>query len=164
MLEDKCLHDNAYINEEEECFYTNIIPSKYSNISKCYGQAFDFSDHIVLFYGHILSIVVFEVLYGWMYPITTTIHQQSISTPFSSFINKFMSTVFGIYVYFIVSVQTLKTSMYFHTPLEIFVGYFISLFTIQLFLYHVMFWTGEDNIMKVAFGVIRRLRVSIGFQ
>lgn len=162
MLENKCLHDNAYI-DEEECFYTNIMPSKYSNISKCYGQAFDFSDHIVLFYGHILSIVVFEVLYGWMYPITTTIHQQNIS----SFINKFMSTVFGIYVYFIVSVQTLKTSMYFHTPLEIFVGYFISLFTIQLFLYHVMFWTGEDNTnnnVNVAFGVIRRIRVLIGFQ
>lgn len=65
-------------NNESTCWYSHLIweprekehidPSSPKLNEECYGQVFDFSDHVVLFFSHSLPSLIFEGLFCVLFP------------------------------------------------------------------------------------------------
>ena len=56
-------HDGGTtMDNMEHCWYRELLHSSKQDDPTCYGRRFDFSDHVVLFFGHVLPVVLFEVL------------------------------------------------------------------------------------------------------
>jgi hypothetical protein len=47
----------------------------------CYGQDFDFSDHVVLFFGQILPVTLFEVLFCFLVPLWGSSSSNTSNSP-----------------------------------------------------------------------------------
>jgi hypothetical protein len=102
-------------------------------------RAFDFSDHVVLYYGQILPIVTAEVFY-----LTTTVQHDHARSPASSsagstatmmtmmmtmtmMIRTLLLVGFLLYLYAVVGRAAYGTAAYFHTGAEVYGGYLVSL-------------------------------------
>ncbi|GKY95385.1 hypothetical protein MPSEU_000500100 [Mayamaea pseudoterrestris] len=102
----------------------------------CFGRVFDFSDHIVLYYAQILPMSIFEFLHSMEYPYwkssSTNVGQAPPVKCRATCIVTIerlvpFSLVSGmIYLYVITCLGVYKTALYFHTGLEVVVGFFVS--------------------------------------
>ncbi len=138
---------------------THQQPTPHLTSTSCYGRAFDFSDHIVLYCAQILPIALTEVLYGLVVPIrwneltrfpgastTTSNHQQQLLEAVLHPRRRIewlplVSLLGLLYLYLITCWGMFKTAAYFHTRDEILVGYTISLL-IQIPLWGILQLTG----------------------
>ena len=104
-----------------DCWYQPFLPS---NHPSCHGRVSDFSDHIVLYFGQILPIALFEVLCSLTMPFWNS------SDSMGSTGNVVIPTtlVVGLlHLYLINTLGAYKTTIYFHTGPEVFTGYIVSL-------------------------------------
>ena len=138
----------------EECWYRNLLHSSKQDDPTCYGRRFDFSDHVVLFFGHVLPVVLFEVLFCFLLPFwpsskadtykndggrrlnssdsvsatsksPTTIHHHKLHLPTGAIPILLLASF--VYLNVLVFMAVHRTAAYFHTSTEIAVGYAISL-------------------------------------
>lgn len=123
------------------CWYSNLLHNSLNNNDdddECYGQTFDFSDHIVLFYAHYYPIMIFEAIFCIIHPFwpSTTSHKPNalVKASKSIWILFLMNAILPItllfifgYLSFIVLVSVYSTSTYFHTVPESIAGYLLSL-------------------------------------
>ena len=136
----------------EECWYHNLLHSSKQDDPTCYGRRFDFSDHVVLFFGHVLPVVLFEVLFCFLLPFwplskadkndggrrlnssesapatsksPSTIHRHRLHLPTGAIPVLLLASF--MYLNFLVFLAVHRTAAYFHTSTEIAVGYAISL-------------------------------------
>lgn len=140
MLQNKTIEITGWTNDSHSndvCWYQYLLRGRKKTYN-CYGRSFDFSDHIVLFYAHILSAILFETFFWFVIPIwswnISRSHgkSQSGTLLFPRYISEKLATICIItissYIYFLTSHAAFKTAAYFHTPSEIVIGYFISMF------------------------------------
>lgn len=99
----------------ESCWYR---PWLELTQSECYGRLFDFSDHVVLYFGQILPIAFMEVLYAFERPYWMTTS--------NSWYPKLLAGVM-LYLYYITLSGAYKTALYFHTGPEVLGGFAVSL-------------------------------------
>lgn len=111
----------------DECWYKTHLRS---NQHSCSGKETDFSDHIVFFFAQILPIPLTEILFSFVAPYWKNNGYQGKVIP------TILSTGL-LYLYGISFLQIYRTSAYFHTRFEIFIGYLISLM-IQIPLFLIM--------------------------
>jgi len=76
----------------------------------CGSSSFDFSDHVVLFYGQVLPLLVHEGSWWW-----TTLHGSKIWVLIPT-----------IYLYTVTLTSAYRTAAYFHTPAEVWAGWLVS--------------------------------------
>ncbi|VEU39958.1 unnamed protein product [Pseudo-nitzschia multistriata] len=109
----------------DSCWYDNMSRG---NQGSCSGKATDFSDHVVLFFAQILPITLTEVLFSFVAPFWRG----------DETLRKIVPTLLVaalLYLYGISFLKIYKTAVYFHTQLEIIIGYLITLIVqIPLFL------------------------------
>ena len=121
------------------CWYTPMLKKRWQDSDPCYGSLFDFSDHIVLFFSHILPALLLEALFCFLHPFwpksnsKLKANEQNSDIKNSSFrvsLNAALSTtllVAFVYLTFISLVSIHSTAAYFHSIGEVLVGYLISL-------------------------------------
>ncbi len=145
----------------DTCWYQKYLIHPKHVSKNCYGQDFDFSDHVVLFFGQILPVTLFEVLFCFLVPLwnnsnssfsrsssfsnnTTTQKRISSNNGFAQFLPLFFRYIFlllliggFLYLNFITFIAVYHTAAYFHTAREVIVGYIVSL-CIQLPLGYIL--------------------------
>ena len=128
-FEDRFFAANEDLDNDNTCWYGNFL-RRYSGESrnKCNGTAFDFSDHIVLFFGHLIPILMFEMSLNFVMEnpevsATKSKHARMIVNLLVAFISS--------YLILITLLSAFRTATYFHTPLESIIGYIVSM-TVQL--------------------------------
>lgn len=104
------------------CWYSDILMF---NDSECRGREMDFSDHVVLYFAQIIPIALTEFLNSFSSPYWRMKHTLR-DDAFSKFI-PFVLVFWMTNLYIITSFGAYKTSMYFHTGPEVYVGYLVSL-------------------------------------
>ena len=121
---------------DDNCWYSEyLIHGDYTE--KCYGRRFDFSDHIVFFFSHMLPLLLFEATFSHVVPICpqgkskhgSSKNENILSTP-----QRYLHLVLIMYVcYFhaIILSEAYFTAAYFHTGTEILIGMMLSL-TVQI--------------------------------
>ena len=137
-----------HVDGMEQCWYRDLLHSSKRDDPTCYGRRFDFSDHVVLFFGHVLPVVLFEVLFCFLLPFwpspskvdekdgqvgaaTTTAatgsstRHHKLHMP-TGIIPIFLLVSF-VYLNILVFLAVHRTAAYFHTSAEIALGYLISL-------------------------------------
>lgn len=100
----------AVTDEATSCWY-----GAYLRKPSCFGRAFDFSDHIVLYYGQISLIVVTEISHSIMI--------QSSSSPWWWIV----IAPFVLWLHYLIYHGTYMTAAYFHTNSEVYAGFIVSL-------------------------------------
>ena len=140
-------HDGGTtMDDMEHCWYRKLLHSSKQTDPTCYGRRFDFSDHVVLFFGHVLPVVLFEVLFCFLLPFwpssSTKVDKRDgqISTASSSVresrehklhlptgVVPIFLLVSFVYLNILVFMAVHRTAAYFHTSTEIICGYAISL-------------------------------------
>jgi hypothetical protein len=125
------------------CWYMNDGWFQHNSEQETHScRPFDFSDHIVLYYAQILPIAMFEMLNG----ITDDLfwhsrsssqqaeqhhHETKRARPFISQSSQWhvqlILVVSYLYLLLITSIGAYKTSAYFHTPIEVMIGFIISM-------------------------------------
>lgn len=156
---------NLLSSSDNTCWYQMYLINPKHVSKKCYGQDFDFSDHVVLFFGQILPVTLFEVLFCFLVPLwsstnTTTFPLGRSSSSLSHITNikkkngssigfmqfiphairyiLFLLLIGGfLYLNFITFVAVYHTAAYFHTATEVIIGYMVSL-CIQLPLGYIL--------------------------
>jgi hypothetical protein len=112
----------------ENCWYRDWLRE---GQSQCHGQAFDFSDHVVLYFGQILPIALIEVMHALEQPYWTERSSfRSINNNPNIASTHFLpiSLVAGLlYLHFVTYVGAYTTTSYFHTFPEVCAGFIISL-------------------------------------
>jgi hypothetical protein len=111
----------------ETCWYRDWLRE---GQSPCYGRVFDFSDHVVLYFGQILPIALIEVMHALEQPYWR--ERFSLRTMNKSYTTSIhylpISLVAGLlYLHFVTYVGAYITTSYFHTFPEVFAGFLISL-------------------------------------
>lgn len=126
----------------EQCWYRELLYSSKKDDPTCYGRRFDFSDHVVLFFGHVLPVVLFEVLFCFLLPFwpssspkvdkkdgqigtSSSAREHMLHLP-TGFVPIFLLVSF-VYLNILVFMAVHRTAKYFHTSTEIVCGYAISL-------------------------------------
>lgn len=112
-----------------DCWYGNKLES---HQPQCHGSQFDFSDHVVLFFGSIIPIALMEVLHCLTLPFWYDGWKKETSSIMKHYgwrraVVPMILVVCLMYLYIIVLMSAHKTTAYFHTVPEIAVGYIISL-------------------------------------
>jgi len=76
---DENYRTNDHPSGMDTCWYEDLLhPSKQQeNTDGCYGRRFDFSDHVVLFFGHVLPVILFEALFCFLMPFWPTSSRKS---------------------------------------------------------------------------------------
>lgn len=69
------------------CWYQNLLRSK-NRHKYCYGRSFDFSDHMVLFFGQTLPVMLFEILFCVFYPFWKHHHHYHQDEEYSNSTSK----------------------------------------------------------------------------
>ncbi len=107
------------------CWFSDFTrPNARRNI--CSKQEFDFSDHVVFFFGHLLPLFFVECIF-WM---NSPLRQQRIFVGHAKVVYGVVTTsVFGflLYVTFLSLFSVYRTAAFFHTKSEIILGYISSL-------------------------------------
>ena len=108
--------EDALVGEfKQNCWFHEWLPNHEKH--PCFGRAFDFSDHMVLFYGQMLPISLTETVHAFAQPYTR---------------NRLVPTaliVSHLYLQFITATGVYKTGAYFHTPGEVVAGFGVSTLT-----------------------------------
>ena len=117
---------------ENTCWYSD---GKWFNSdeSSCLNKAFDFSDHVVLYYAQILPISLVETIYAFQYPYWNLIYERETALcklfrRFRQFTVPLFLAGSHLYLQFITAAGAYKTAAYFHTPGEVVSGFVVSLF------------------------------------
>lgn len=107
-----------------DCWYSELLMF---HDSECRGREMDFSDHVVLYYAQIIPIALTEFLHSFSVPywrIKNALRDDDSSFPK---LIPFVLIFWMVNLYIITCLGAYKTSMYFHTGPEVFVGYLVSL-------------------------------------
>jgi len=112
----------------ESCWHDDWMKE---GTSSCRGYEFDYSDHVVLYFGQMLALPLAEVMHS-LY-IDQFWGESTKVCGTRTWYPKILVVVL-VYLYFITFLNAYLTASYFHTGLEIAVGYFVSLL-IQIPLY-----------------------------
>lgn len=136
--------EGALVDAKGNCWYSEYLNKGIKD--QCYGRTFDFSDHIVLYYAQILPIFALESFYTllqshfWKYssymlvmpPSLSWLQPKPVHIEYWREIANVLSPVAYaaalVYMYITMWVATNKTSEWFHTPMEVTVGFTVSLF------------------------------------
>ena len=137
-------HDGGTtMDNMEHCWYRELLHSSKQDDPTCYGRRFDFSDHVVLFFGHVLPVVLFEVLFCFLLPFwpsssvpkvdkkddqissASSAREHKLHLP-TGVVPIFLLVSF-VYLNILVFMAVHRTAAYFHTSTEIVCGYAISL-------------------------------------
>lgn len=115
----------------DNCWYNNGMWLT-SDESSCLNRAFDFSDHVVLYYAQILPISLVETIYAFQYPYWNLVEGQEtkLCAMFRGTRQLFVPFFLAgshIYLQFITAAGAYKTAAYFHTPGEVVAGFGVSL-------------------------------------
>jgi hypothetical protein len=119
------LEDHFVTRIRESCWYRDWLQD---GQPECYGRVFDFSDHVVLYFGQLLPIALIEILHAVEFPYWT----ERKAVPYN-LVHTFtqwqpLSLVAGVgYLYFLTYLGAYKTASFFHTGTEIFAGFAVSL-------------------------------------
>jgi hypothetical protein len=102
----------------------------------CAGRAFDFSDHVVLYYAQILPIALIETLYAFQNPYWSFSDDQHIHdrAGFGAILRRRIPPLVlptllvgsHLYLQFITATAAYKTAAFFHTPAEVVAGFGVS--------------------------------------
>lgn len=114
--------------EPTTCWYHELLRD---DQPQCFGRVFDFSDHIVLYYAQILPLSMFEFLHSLEYPYWRHAHgpHSGLSNWFEEMLERAVPLSLSaamVYLYFITCLGVYKTAVYFHTGVEVLVGFLIS--------------------------------------
>lgn len=112
--------------------------TKRNATSSCYGQQFDFSDHIVLFFAQSFPILIFEATvhhYSTLWPSNTSngielTTQRGAESILIYILNTVMASCLSLlflYLNIITLLAAHSTTSYFHTVTECILGYVITL-------------------------------------
>lgn len=142
--------EHYFHSTDDSCWYQDWLRE---DQPKCYGRSFDFSDHVVLYMAQILPICLAETLEGLQQPnvvpprrIIST-QTMTLLTSMNGGVNPDMSEdssslsatrpnyppldiliVLGtLYLYVITLWGSYRTTAYFHTGPEVFIGFAVSL-------------------------------------
>lgn len=115
-LEDNVVLPLIQTKNDEDCWYQSYFPADQS----CRGRDFDFSDHMVLFYGQILPVSLFETIHTFRNPYW---HQDNYYRSKTWPIILILSQV---YLHMITSLGAYKTVSYFHTVGESCTGFAVG--------------------------------------
>jgi len=144
-----------HATESGSCWYEPYLKMRNEHVP-CYGQNFDFSDHIVLFLGQTLPIVLFELLVSISFLPRLQIIEESQQEDSedknisksqqdtfarNEVLNKALMAIqllFFLYFNFVTLISAYKTAAFFHTPAEVLIGCLISL-SVQLPLCYIIF-------------------------
>eukprot|EP00550_Attheya_septentrionalis_P008592 CAMPEP_0198292826 /NCGR_PEP_ID=MMETSP1449-20131203/14182_1 /TAXON_ID=420275 /ORGANISM="Attheya septentrionalis, Strain CCMP2084" /LENGTH=356 /DNA_ID=CAMNT_0043992139 /DNA_START=101 /DNA_END=1174 /DNA_ORIENTATION=+ len=123
---------------ETDCWYQDFLrPHQRDRV--CYGQRFDFSDHVVLFYAQILPVLMLELLVWIKQPPVSSASassQRLNNSPdkvglemsiFQRYLVPALIVGSVVYLHMITYLNIHKTAAYYHTGPEMMVGYAISL-------------------------------------
>jgi hypothetical protein len=121
-------------HDDEVCWYGEFLSREQTS---CYGRAFDFSDHVVLYYAQILPIALTETLYAFQYPywrksakppsaVFNILHSEG-GTNLIDGLLPVVLVVAHLYLQLITALGAYMTASYFHTGGEVLAGYAVSL-------------------------------------
>ncbi|GAX20517.1 hypothetical protein FisN_24Hh232 [Fistulifera solaris] len=139
--------ENYFHSTDASCWYQEYLREDQAT---CYGRSFDFSDHVVLYMAQILPICLAETLECLQQPPTLpprrilSTQTMTLLTSMNGGINPDEETppkkkcpsvrplsvviVFGtLYLYLITLWGSYRTTAYFHTGPEVFMGFAVSL-------------------------------------
>lgn len=147
--------------DNPECWYDQFLMKH--NAGSCYGQQFDFSDHVVLFLAQSLPIMLFEATICQLFPLwpTQKAGESNVDLQVTSGVvpNLLFNTVlsnclsfFFLYMNFITLLAMYSTTAYFHTNSEVFTAFVISL-VVQIPLALLMTSTRWPN-LRLFFGLL----------
>jgi len=154
-------------SSNDTCWYQEYLLYPKHVSKNCYGQHFDFSDHVVLFFGQILPVTLFEVLFCILVPLwsenknnnnnesslfddstSNKKYKGNNSSSSAHFLLRHISLLILIggflYLNIITFIAVHHTAAYFHTAGEVIVGYIVSLF-IQLPLGYILLHRHSPN-------------------
>ena len=124
------IEDSYRSRVDNNCWYnTDWLTTEES---ACLNKAFDFSDHVVLYYAQILPISLVETIYAFQYPYWSVMDERAnrLCVLFRG-VRQFAVPVLlagsHIYLQFITAAGAYKTAAYFHTPGEVISGFVVSL-------------------------------------
>ena len=133
------------------CWYQDWLREDQST---CYGRSFDFSDHVVLYMAQILPICLAETLEGLQQPLTVpprrimSTQTMTLLTSMNGGVNpgdledasssssptwptvrplNVLIVLSTLYLYLITLWGSYRTTAYFHTGPEVFIGFAVSL-------------------------------------
>jgi hypothetical protein len=127
------------LNEVEDQFVASSIDGTtcwYSGLLQpvqelCIGRAFDFSDHVVLYYAQILPIALIETLYAFQCPYWISDERSALNQGTLVRIPQLLLPIIlaasHVYLQFITATGAYKTAAFFHTPGEVVAGFMVSL-------------------------------------
>jgi hypothetical protein len=121
------LEDQLVTPIPETCWYHDWLRE---GQLPCYGRVFDFSDHVVLYFGQILPIALIEVMHAMEQPYWTERSLlRTMNKSYTTWIHFLpISLVAGLlYLHFVTYAGAYTTTSYFHTFPEVFAGFLISL-------------------------------------
>ncbi|MGK3741401.1 MAG: hypothetical protein ACI90V_008254 [Bacillariaceae sp.] len=139
-------------DDDNGCWYDSLLRG--GNHNSCKGKAFDYSDHIVLYWAQILPIVFTETLFSFVAPFWRTTTTATATTTKLLKTVRLVPTILiigVIYIYIISFVGTYNTVAYYHTFPEVIVGYLISLL-IQIPLFLIQCTSLMENVRDYFFG------------
>jgi hypothetical protein len=120
--------------DSQNCWYGRLL---HREQAQCIGRAFDFSDHVVLYYVQILPIALVETLYAFQYPYWLPENEsagkkdESNNTRWARWMRLYaMPSILAfshLYLQVISAAGAYKTAAYFHTVGEIYAGFVVSL-------------------------------------
>lgn len=112
---------------DSACWFSYLSrPGTKYNI--CDKRNFDFSDHVVFFFGHLLPLIVFETIV-WLrnsYFNIERVISGGLNKIYYGIIISFLG-LFYVYLTFLSLLTVYLTSAFFHTTSEIILGYIASL-------------------------------------
>lgn len=110
----------------EACWYRDWLRE---DQPECFGRVFDFSDHVVLYFGQILPIALVECIHSFEDPYWTEYCRGLRSQVDTAIARVLPVCLVGgmLYIYFITYLGVYKTASYFHTASEVLAGFGVSL-------------------------------------
>lgn len=127
---------NYFDDRQDSCWYSEYVNRNGRDTEVCRGQRFDFSDHVVFFYAHMLPLLLFEVVYNLFVPIWPQMESSNDDgvknhvAKSHQYICNAIKTGMGLYscyLHVIILFEVYFTAAYFHTTAEVVVGLILSL-------------------------------------
>lgn len=122
------LEDQVVTPVADSCWHRDLLRQ---GQPECHGRVFDFSDHVVLYFGQLLPIALAEIMLAFDQPYW--VKQQPLrhnpSRRYSAYAHVLpLFLIVGLlYLYVITYLGAYKTASWFHTGPEVFAGFLVSL-------------------------------------
>jgi hypothetical protein len=113
-----------------DCWYAPHLRADQRH--ECVGRAFDFSDHMVLYFAQLLPVPLAEGLYALLTSGYWSSREEnaaivSVRSSWGSFVPQLFLVLGLAYLYVVVYLGAVKTALFFHTIDEVVLGYAVSL-------------------------------------